>query len=69
MSVRGNHHDGLNRADLAGQIADDVLATTGVRREELAEKLRQPLGELVADKKIHTVGEKRLMKYHAGAKK
>jgi len=53
----------------AGQIADDVLATIGVKREELADKLRQPLGELVADKKIHTVGEKRLMKYHAGAKK
>ena len=69
VSVLGNHHDGLNRADLAGQIADNVLATIGVKREELADKLRQPLGELVADKKIHTVGEKRLMKYHAGAKK
>ena len=69
VSVLGNHHDGLNRADLAGQIADNVLATIGVKREELADKLRQPLGELVADKKIHTVGEKRLMKYHVGAKK
>ena len=46
-----------------------MLATVGVRRDELADKLRQPLGELVADKKIHTNGEKRLMKYYAGAKK
>jgi hypothetical protein len=69
VSVIGNHHDGLNRANLAAQISDDVLATIGVRRDELADKLRQPLGELVADKKIHTIGEKRLMKYYAGAKK
>jgi hypothetical protein len=38
-----------------------------VKRDELADKLRQPLGELVGDHKIHTVGEKRLMRYHAGA--
>ncbi len=69
VSVLGNHHDGLNRANVAAQITDDVLATIGVRRDELADKLRQPLGELVADQKIHTFGEKRLMKYHAGAKK
>ena len=69
VSVLGNHHDGLKRADIAAQIANDVLSTIGVKREELADKLRQPLGELVADKKIHTVGEKRLMKYHAGPKK
>ncbi len=46
-----------------------MLATIGVKRDELAAKLRQPHGELVGDKKLHTVGEKRLMKYHAGAKK
>ena len=45
-----------------------MLATIGVKRDELAAKLRQPLGELVGDKKLHTVGEKRLMKYHVGAK-
>ena len=68
VSVLGQHKDGLSRSEIAGQIGDDVLATIGVRRDELAAKLRQPLGELVADKKLHTVGEKRLMKYHAGAK-
>ena len=69
VSVLGNHKDGLSRTDIAGQIGEDVLATIGVKRDELADKLRQPLGELVDDNKIHTVGEKRLMRYHAGAKK
>ncbi len=59
--------DGMSRTDLAGQISNDLLSTVGVSREELADKLRQPLHELVAEKKIHTVGEKRLMRYHAGA--
>ena len=62
----GNHKDGLSRTDIAGQIGEDVLATIGVKRDELADKLRQPLGELVDDNKIHTIGEKRLMRYHAG---
>ena len=65
----GQHKDGLSHTEIAGQIGDDVLATLGVKRDELAAKLRQPLGELVEDKKLHTIGEKRLMKYHAGAKK
>ncbi len=64
----GNRKDGLNRTDIAGQIGDDVLVTIGVKRDELANKLRQPLGELVDENKIHTVGEKRLMRYHAGPK-
>ena len=68
VSVLGNRKDGLNRTDIAGQIGDDVLVTIGVKRDELANKLRQPLGELVADNKIHTIGEKRLMRYHAGPK-
>ncbi len=50
-------------------MGDDVLATIGVKRYELADKLRQPLGEPVADHKILTIGEKRLMRYHAGPKK
>ena len=68
VSVLGNRKDGLNRTDIAGQIGDDVLVTIGVKRDELANKLRQPLGELVDENKIHTVGEKRLMRYHAGPK-
>ena len=69
VSVLGQHKDGLSRTEIAGQIGDNVLATIGVKRDELATKLRQPLGELVGDRKLHTVGEKRLMKYHVGAKK
>ena len=69
VGVLGNHKDGLSRTDIAGQMGDDVLATIGVKRDELLDKLRQPLGELVADKKIHTVGEKRLMRYYEGPKK
>ena len=68
VSVLSSSRDGYNRNDLAGQISNDTLATVGIKRDELADKLRQPLGELVADKKIHTVGEKRLLKYHAGPK-
>ena len=68
VSVLGQHKDGLSRTEIAGQIGDNVLATIGVKRDELATKLRQPLGELVGDRKLHTVGEKRLMKYHVGAK-
>jgi len=63
----GDSKDGLNRNEIAKSIANDQLAGIGVNREELANKLRQPLGELVADGKIHTVGEKRLMKYFVGA--
>ena len=69
VSVLGNYKDGLSRTDIAGQIGDDVLATIGVKRDELADKLRQPLGELVGDNKIHSVGEKRLLRYLAGSKK
>lgn len=59
--------EGLNRNDIAGRIGNDQLANIGVGRDELANKLRQPLGELVSDGKIHTVGEKRLMKYVMGS--
>jgi len=64
--VLDQHKDGLSRTEIAGQSGGDVLATIEVKRDELAAKLRQPLGELVGNKKLHTVGEKRLMKYHAG---
>lgn len=38
------------------------------KARELANKLRQPLGELVADNKIHAVAKKRLMRYLSGPK-
>jgi hypothetical protein len=66
-SILGSHKDGLNRNDIAKAVSNEQLATVGVERGELANKLRQPLGELVTDNKNHTVGEKRLMKYLAGS--
>ena len=68
ISTLGGARDGLSRTDIAGQISNDLLSTVGISRDELADKLRQPLHELIADNKIHTVGEKRLMRYHNGGK-
>jgi hypothetical protein len=62
----GDSRDGLNRNEIAKSISGDQLTHIGVSRDELANKLRQPLSELVSDGKIHTVGEKRLMKYLVG---
>ena len=59
--------DGLSRSEIAQCIPGDRLSTIGVSVDELANKLRQPLGELVSEGLIHTVGEKRLMKYWAGS--
>jgi hypothetical protein len=66
VTVLGSNKDGLNRNDIARAISAEQLSAIGIDRAELANKLRQPLAELVGDSKIHTVGEKRLMKYLAG---
>jgi hypothetical protein len=66
LRVLGDRKEGLNRNELADGITPDQIAGLGVDRSELANKLRQPLAELVHDNRIHTVGEKRLMKYHIG---
>jgi hypothetical protein len=63
----GESKDGLNRNEIAKNITNDQLTAISVSRDELANKLRQPLSELVSDGKIHTVGEKRLMKYLLGS--
>lgn len=60
---------GKNRSELTAAIAAAGLAPAGIESTELAEKLRQPLQELVATNKLHTVGEKRLMKYVLGGKR
>lgn len=66
LKALGESKDGLNRNEIAKNISAEQLANIGVSRDELANKLRQPLSELVSDSKIHTVGEKRLMKYLSG---
>lgn len=67
VTVLASNKDGLNRNDIARAISAEQLSAIGIDRAELANKLRQPLAELVSDSKIHTVGEKRLMKYLAGS--
>jgi hypothetical protein len=64
-----SHKAGLSRTELAAVIRDEQLKPAGIADEELADKLRIPLAELVNENKIHTVGEKRLMKYVPGATK
>ena len=66
VNVLAGVKDGLSRAEIASHSNEDLLGNIGVNRDDLADKLRQPLGELVRENKIHTVGEKRLMKYFAG---
>ena len=67
LKTLGESKDGLNRNEIAKAVPAEQLTNIGIERSELANKLRQPLGELVSDTKIHTVGEKRLMKYLNGA--
>lgn len=66
MRILGDTRDGMNRNQLAETITQDQIISVGVTRAELANKLRQPLGELVVEGKVHTIGEKRLMKYLPG---
>ncbi len=67
VKVLNEHKEGLNRNHIADYIPNDQVSGIGVIRAELANKLRQPLGELVDERRIHTEGEKRLMKYLIGA--
>lgn len=67
LKTLSENKDGLNRNEIAKAVTNEQLTTIGIDRAELANKLRQPLSELVSDGKIHTVGEKRLMKYLTGA--
>lgn len=60
---------GLSRTELASQIQTQGLKPSIIADGELAEKLRTPLAELLVENKIHTVGEKRLMKYFFGGKR
>lgn len=60
---------GLNRLEVTATLVANGLSPAGISRTELPEKLRQPLHELLAEGKLHTVGEKRLLKYVFGEKK
>jgi hypothetical protein len=59
------HKEGLSRADIAKRIAPEQVIQLSIDPRELANKLRQPLGELTDEGRIYTVGEKRLLRYFA----
>lgn len=63
------NRDGLSRSELAAQIQSQGLKPLVLTDDELVEELRTPLAELLSGTKIHTVGEKRLMKYFFGGKR
>jgi hypothetical protein len=66
LRVLADAKEGMSRNDIAKHVSPDQIIAVGVNRQELANKLRQPLSELVREGKIHTIGEKRLMRYLAG---
>lgn len=66
LRVLQDAKEGMSRNDIAKHVSSDQIIAVGVNRQELANKLRQPLSELVREGKIHTIGEKRLMRYLAG---
>lgn len=68
LLVLSNYSAGRNRTEVAAAIIAGGLNHTDIDASELAEKLRQPLRDLVTEGKLHTVGEKRLMKYVSGGK-
>lgn len=69
LRVLDGKASGMNRIEVTAAIIAGGMTPAGLDRAELPEKLRQPLHELVAEDKLHTVGEKRLMKYLSGGKK
>jgi len=67
VRVLTGHAEGLSRAACARAIYEQGLMPESVVHADLIEKLRQPLAELVHDGKVHTIGEKRLMRYLTGS--
>ena len=57
---------GMSRTEVTAAVIAAGLIPAGIEQGDLQIKVRQPLHELVAAGQIHTVGEKRLMKYLAG---
>lgn len=69
MMVLEGASGGKSRTEITAAIDAAGLSPADIARTDLAEKLRQPLHELLAENKLHTVGEKRLMKYLLGQKR
>jgi hypothetical protein len=66
LRVLGSHGGGMNRSEITAVLIDDGLVPPGIEPAVLGEKVRQPLAELISERKLHTVGEKRLMIYMVG---
>ena len=64
--VLADHPAGMSRTEVTAAVIAAGLIPAGIEQGDLQIKVRQPLHELVAAGQIHTVGEKRLMKYLAG---
>lgn len=64
--VLAAHPSGMSRTEVTAAVIAAGLVPAGIEQGDLQIKVRQPLHELVAAGQIHTVGEKRLMKYLAG---
>ena len=67
LQVLAGHSPGMSRTEITAAIVSVGLTPAGIKRTDLPIKVRQPLHELVAEGKLHTVGEKRLMKYVLGS--
>ena len=66
LRVLESHGGGMNRNEITAVLIDDGLVPPGIEPAVLGEKVRQPLHELIAERKLHTVGEKRSMRYMVG---
>jgi hypothetical protein len=66
LRVLESHGGGMNRNEITAVLIDDGLVPLGIEPDVLGEKVRQPLYQLIAEGKLHTIGEKRLMRYMVG---
>lgn len=66
LRVLESHGGGMNRNEITAVLVDEGLVPLGLDPDVLGDKVRQPLHELIAEGTLHTVGEKRLMRYMVG---
>lgn len=66
VRVLADHPRGMSRPEVIVSIVSSGLTPAGIKRADLPIKVRQPMHELVVEGKIHTLGERRRMKYLAG---
>ena len=67
VAVLMRHADGLVRRQIAQSFDEKAMKRLRLDRSTLPRKLRQPMAQLLAERKIHTVGQKRGARYFAGS--